>query len=79
MIPSISRRVPEHIVEEVNWWIDTTCSRCSRRSSPWAAGGVEIYVCDQALAHHGFGTDEGTPEVIVAASAAPVNINLQLD
>ncbi|QDT16667.1 DsrE family protein [Alienimonas californiensis] len=41
--------------------------------------GVEIYVCGQALAHHGFATDEVAPEVTVAVSAATVNINLQMD
>lgn len=41
--------------------------------------GVEIYVCGQALAHHGFGLDEVAPEVTVAVSAATVNINLQTD
>jgi intracellular sulfur oxidation DsrE/DsrF family protein len=41
--------------------------------------GVEIYVCGQALAHHGYGTDEVAPEVTVAVSAATVNINLQMD
>ncbi|MFH5804711.1 DsrE family protein [Alienimonas sp. DA493] len=41
--------------------------------------GVEIYVCGQALAHHGFATDEVAPEVTVAVSAATVNINLQTD
>lgn len=41
--------------------------------------GVEIYVCGQALAHHGYGTDEVAPEVTVAVSAATVNINLQTD
>ncbi|NNJ25919.1 DsrE family protein [Alienimonas chondri] len=41
--------------------------------------GVEIYVCGQALAHHGFATDEVAPEVTIAVSAATVNINLQTD
>jgi hypothetical protein len=41
--------------------------------------GVEIYVCGQALAHHGYGTDEVAPDVTVAVSAATVNINLQMD
>ena len=41
--------------------------------------GVEIFVCGQALAHHGFATSEVAPEVKVAVSAATVNINLQMD
>ena len=41
--------------------------------------GVEIYVCGQALAHHGYGMEEVAPEVTVAVSAATVNINLQMD
>ena len=41
--------------------------------------GVEIYVCGQALAHHGYATSEVAPEVTVAVSAATVNINLQMD
>lgn len=41
--------------------------------------GVQIYVCGQALAHHGFATTEVAPEVKVAVSAATVNINLQMD
>lgn len=41
--------------------------------------GVDIYVCGQALAHHGFATTEVAPEVEVAVSAATVNINLQMD
>lgn len=41
--------------------------------------GVEIYVCGQAMAHHGFGADEIAPEVTIAVSAATVNINLQMD
>lgn len=41
--------------------------------------GVDIYVCGQALAHHGFATTEVAPEVRVAVSAATVNINLQMD
>ena len=41
--------------------------------------GVEIYVCGQALAHHGYATNEVAPEVKVAVSAATVNINLQMD
>ncbi|MCM2374294.1 DsrE family protein [Aporhodopirellula aestuarii] len=41
--------------------------------------GVEIFVCGQALAHHGFGTNEVAREVKVAVSAATVNINLQMN
>lgn len=41
--------------------------------------GVEIFVCGQALAHHGYATKEVAPEVKVAVSAATVNINLQMD
>jgi len=41
--------------------------------------GVEIYVCGQALAHHGYATSDVAPEVTVAVSAATVNINLQMD
>lgn len=41
--------------------------------------GVDVYVCGQALAHHGFATTEVAPEVQVAVSAATVNINLQMD
>lgn len=41
--------------------------------------GVEIYVCAQALAHHGYATSEVAPEVQVAVSAATVNINLQMN
>jgi len=41
--------------------------------------GVEIFVCGQALAHHGYATDEVAPEVKVAVSAATVNINLQME
>lgn len=41
--------------------------------------GVKIYVCGQALAHHGFATDEVASPVEVAVSAATVNINLQMD
>lgn len=43
------------------------------------AAGVEIFVCGQALAHHGFEISDVTPEVKVAVSAATVNINLQMD
>lgn len=41
--------------------------------------GVEIYVCGQALAHHGFAAEEVAPAVTVAVSAATVNINKQMD
>jgi len=41
--------------------------------------GVEIFVCGQALAHHGFATSDVAPPVKVAVSAATVNINLQMD
>ena len=41
--------------------------------------GVDVYVCGQALAHHGFATTDVTPEVQVAVSAATVNINLQMN
>lgn len=41
--------------------------------------GVDIYVCGQALAHHGYATKDVAPEVKVAVSAATVNINLQMD
>ncbi|QEG38804.1 DsrE family protein [Roseimaritima ulvae] len=41
--------------------------------------GVEIFVCGQALAHHGFATTDVADEVKVAVSAATVNINLQMD
>ncbi|MHB8956635.1 MAG: DsrE family protein [Pirellulaceae bacterium] len=41
--------------------------------------GVKIYVCGQAMAHHGYAIDEISPEVTVAVSAATVNINLQME
>lgn len=41
--------------------------------------GVEVFVCGQALAHHGFAADEVAPEATIAVSAATVNINLQRD
>jgi len=41
--------------------------------------GVEIFVCGQALSHHGFATGEVASDVKVAVSAATVNINLQMD
>ena len=43
------------------------------------ASGVQIFVCGQALAHHGFTTSEVSPEVTIAVSAATVNINLQTE
>lgn len=41
--------------------------------------GVDIFVCGQALAHHGFATTEVAPEVTIVVSAATLNINLQMD
>lgn len=41
--------------------------------------GVEIFVCGQALAHHGYATKEVASDVKVVVSAATVNINLQMD
>jgi intracellular sulfur oxidation DsrE/DsrF family protein len=41
--------------------------------------GVEIYVCAQALAHHGYSTSEVAEAVTVAVSAATVNINKQME
>lgn len=41
--------------------------------------GVEIFVCGQALAHHGYATSEVASEVKIAVSAATVNINLQME
>ncbi|GJL59908.1 MAG: hypothetical protein NPIRA03_27650 [Nitrospirales bacterium] len=41
--------------------------------------GVDIYVCGQAAAHHGYATSDIAPEVKIAVSAATVNINLQMD
>ncbi|GAA5510950.1 hypothetical protein Rcae01_06462 [Novipirellula caenicola] len=41
--------------------------------------GVKIYVCGQALAHHGFATSDVASDVEVAVSAATVNINSQMD
>lgn len=41
--------------------------------------GVEIYVCAQALAHHGYATGEVASAVTIAVSAATVNINKQMD
>lgn len=40
---------------------------------------ADIYVCGQALAHHGYATTEVAPKVKVAASGASVSINLQMD
>ncbi|MCG6155878.1 DsrE family protein [Rubinisphaera margarita] len=40
--------------------------------------GVEVFVCGQALAHHGYSTSEVASEVKVVVSAATVNINLQM-
>jgi intracellular sulfur oxidation DsrE/DsrF family protein len=41
--------------------------------------GVEVFVCGQALAHHGYAASDVAPEVTIAVSAATVNINLQMD
>ncbi|TWT52143.1 DsrE family protein [Allorhodopirellula solitaria] len=41
--------------------------------------GVEIYVCAQALAHHGYAIDELAKPVTTAVSAATVNINKQME
>jgi intracellular sulfur oxidation DsrE/DsrF family protein len=41
--------------------------------------GVEIYVCGQALARQKYRTDEVSPDVTVAVSAATVHINKQTD
>ncbi|EMI22496.1 secreted protein containing DUF1791 [Rhodopirellula maiorica SM1] len=41
--------------------------------------GVEIYVCGQALAHHGFASEDVASDVDVAVSAATVNINTQMN
>lgn len=41
--------------------------------------GVEIYVCAQALAHHGYAMDEVAQPVTPAVSAATVNINKQME
>lgn len=41
--------------------------------------GVEIYVCLQALIHHGYNPENILPDVIIAASAVTVNINKQMD
>ncbi|QDU15070.1 DsrE/DsrF-like family protein [Gimesia maris] len=41
--------------------------------------GVEIFVCAQALAHHGYAGDEVAKPVRIAVSAATVNINKQME
>ena len=41
--------------------------------------GVEIFVCGQALARQKFRTDEVSPDVTIAVSAATVHINKQMD
>ncbi|WP_164100607.1 DsrE family protein [Candidatus Laterigemmans baculatus] len=41
--------------------------------------GVEIFVCAQALAHHGYAMDEVAQPVTTAVSAATVNINKQME
>jgi len=41
--------------------------------------GVEIAVCGQAMAHHGFATTEKLSEVDIAVSAATLNIALQMN
>ena len=41
--------------------------------------GVEVYVCGQALARQRFRTDEVSPDVTVAVSAATVHFNKQAD
>jgi intracellular sulfur oxidation DsrE/DsrF family protein len=41
--------------------------------------GVEIFVCAQALAHHGYAMDEVAKPVTTAVSAATVNINKQME
>lgn len=41
--------------------------------------GVEIFVCGQALAHHGYATGDVAADVKVVVSAATVNINLQME
>lgn len=43
-----------------------------------AEAGVEVLVCGQALAHHGFATEQVAEPVQVAVSAATVNINRQM-
>lgn len=44
-----------------------------------AEAGVEIFVCGQALAHHGFAASEVASPARVAVSAATVNINHQMN
>jgi intracellular sulfur oxidation DsrE/DsrF family protein len=41
--------------------------------------GVKIYVCAQALAHHGYAINEVAEPVTIAVSAATVNINMQME
>lgn len=41
--------------------------------------GVEIFVCAQALAHHGYAMNEVAKPVTTAVSAATVNINKQME
>lgn len=41
--------------------------------------GVQIFVCGQAMAHHGYASSEVSSDVTVAVSAATVNINLQTE
>lgn len=41
--------------------------------------GVGVFVCGQALAHHGYAASEVASEVEVAVSAATLNINLQME
>ncbi|QDU37367.1 DsrE/DsrF-like family protein [Maioricimonas rarisocia] len=41
--------------------------------------GVDIYVCGQALAHHGYATSDVASPVKIAVSAATLNINVQMD
>lgn len=41
--------------------------------------GVEVYVCAQALAHHGYRLAEVAEPVTVAVSAATVNVARQMD
>jgi intracellular sulfur oxidation DsrE/DsrF family protein len=41
--------------------------------------GVEVYVCAQALARHGFAVEDVAPDVTVAISAATMIINKQME
>ena len=41
--------------------------------------GVEVYVCGQALARQKYRTDEVSSDVTIAASAATVHVNKQMD